>query len=31
MTFHNGYVLVPDMTGGMSSYQEAKAPHRGRR
>jgi hypothetical protein len=28
MTFHKGYVLVPDMTGGMSSYQETKAGKR---
>ena len=31
MTFHGGYVLVPDMTGGMSSYREAKAPKAGRK
>ena len=30
MTFHKGHLLVPDMTGGMSSYQETK-PRRGRR
>lgn len=29
MTFHKGYLLVPDMTGGMSSYLETKTPGRG--
>ena len=31
MTFHNGYVLVPDMTGGMSSYLETKPGRASRR
>jgi hypothetical protein len=30
MTFHKGYVLTPDMTGGMSSYKETR-PGRGSR
>ena len=31
MTFHKGYVLTPDMTGGMSAYQETDPPKRGPR